>query len=116
MDVKAIYEKMGADYQTVLCRFMDNEDLFKKYLAKFVQDQTFTELVMAMERLDYEDILIKAHTIKGISINFDMIALHDSSSELVECIRNKNLDQVQPLFEIVEAEYNKVISILQELH
>lgn len=65
--------KYGINYDSGVNRFAGNEALFTKFLKKFVDDPTFSDLRKAMAGTDTDEAFRQAHTLKGVvgNLSFD---------------------------------------------
>ncbi|MGM9603471.1 MAG: Hpt domain-containing protein [Faecousia sp.] len=86
MTIEECYQRMGGDYAQVLHR-LPSADLVKKFIAKFLEDGSFAELEVAMERGSRAEAFRAAHTLKGVSANLGLERLRRSASELTELLR-----------------------------
>lgn len=87
-------EEKGVDLKAVLDRFMGNEELYKKFLGKFLNDQNYTNLMTNLEQKNYAEAFKCAHTLKGVSANLGLNPLFNAVSELTELLRGKSDDEV----------------------
>ena len=94
MTIEQAYEKMGADYNGVLTRFM-SEALVTRFAGKFLTDPSFDAL-------------------KGICLNLGFDNLYKPSSELTELLRAGTLDGSEELMKQVEDQYTVTINALHE--
>ncbi len=114
MTVKECYEMAGADFDDTMNR-LGSEDLVKRFAVKFLQDKNYEELKDAMEAQDAERAFRAAHTLKGVCANLGFKELLQASSELTEKLRGREFEGSEPLFEVVEERYNKVIEAVTQL-
>ena len=69
----------GIDVDSALERFMNNEGLLEKFLAKFPADPNHDALTAAIAAGDKEKALAASHTMKGMCGNFSMkMCIRDS--------------------------------------
>lgn len=115
MDLKNFYEKMNSQYQTVLERFCNNETMLRRFVASFPNDTTFQKLTAAMADLDYTEIENQAHTLKGLSGNLGFEKLQSACSDVVLCIRQKKLENLQEDFQNIVREYETLLKEIQML-
>lgn len=115
MLIKDCIKSNGSDVDSLMGRFGGNEGLLVKFLKKFPQDTSFNSLEKAMAAKEYEEIEHAAHTLKGVSANLGMENLSGNSAKLVEAVREHNYDLLDGLFQLVEAEYTRVIKNIEEL-
>jgi len=113
MSIQECYAKLGADYEGTLGR-MCLEKLVKRFALAFLADESFSKLKKALEEENYGDAFREAHTLKGVCLNLGFTRLHDSSDKLTEALRGGVKCTDDTLYEEVEAEYNRTITILKE--
>lgn len=77
----------GIDVDGALERFMNNEGLLERFLAKFPADPNHTALTEAIAAGDKEKALAAAHTMKGVCGNFSMTQLFDLLTRQVAAFR-----------------------------
>lgn len=122
MDLKQFYEVTGGDYNLVMSR-LSMESLVKKFLLKFLDDETFGKLTEAVLAKDFEQAFKEVHTIKGVALNLELTSLAASCSELTELLRGvegKESDMefneaVSAVYEKVKADYDAAISNIKLL-
>ena len=68
MTIKECYDAMGADYQNTLNRF-PNEAFIKKFVLKFLDDNSYANLKEAIAAGNVEEAFRAAHTLKGVCLN-----------------------------------------------
>lgn len=77
------------DIDAGLARFMNNENLYMKFLNKFIDEPTYQKLKDSVEAGDVPEAFRQAHTLKGVSANLSLTAIASSSEKLTELLRNK---------------------------
>jgi HPt (histidine-containing phosphotransfer) domain-containing protein len=115
MTVKECYEKMGADYEDVLQRLM-NDTLITKFLHKFMEKNPYADIETALAAEDYETAFRHAHSLKGVCLNLSFTKMFESSNALCEELRNgKPQKDITPLLEQVKSDYNQVVEAIRSL-
>ena len=79
-----------------------------RFIALFLQDDSFAALCRAMEECSREQAFHAAHTLKGVCANLCLDRLLASASRLTEVLRpaaDAMPEQAQPLFEAVQQDY-----------
>lgn len=104
----------GVDLKTTMERFMDNEDLFEKFIFKFIDDPNYKEMMDAYHNNRVEDAFNAAHTLKGVSGNLGINGVYKVSIPLVEILRKNTFDGSEELFIQLEAAYNQIITVLKK--
>lgn len=87
MTLQECYAAIGGDYEAVISR-LRSEKLVKKFVLKFLEDNSYTLLRTSLEEKNYEEAFRAAHTIKGVCQNLSFNRLQESSSGLCEALRH----------------------------
>ncbi len=80
-------DEMGADVPGALNRFIDNAELYKKFLRKFPEDGSFPGLMANLSDENVKDAFYFAHTLKGVAANLGFVNLTDVLYPVVEDLR-----------------------------
>ncbi len=92
---KSELQKNGADVKSALRSFMGKEEMYEKYLVKFLaEDPNYDNLMSSLESKNYEEAFRCAHTLKGVSVNLGLLPLYKEASELTEALRGKKPEEV----------------------
>jgi len=111
MTVKECYELLGGSYEEAKGRLMSDR-LVEKFMLKFPQDKTMSELEATLAAEDYEAAFRAAHTLKGVAANLAFSDLHTSASELTEAMRNNKTAPDTALVQKVREDYAKIMDAL----
>lgn len=110
MTLKECYENIGGDYDDVLGRFR-REALVEKFVLKFPEDKSYTELCRAIDENNGENAFRAAHTIKGVCQNLGFTVLFSRACELTEDLRAFAItEKTLELFRQVSSLYEKTVS------
>lgn len=112
MTMSECYQALGGNYKDVLARFR-SEERIAKYIIKFLQDQSFHNLQAALETGDADTAFRAAHTLKGVAQNLGLDQLSNSSVQITEALRTKDLSQATALFSVVSSDYLLTIQSIQ---
>ena len=112
MTLQECYAALEGDYQEVLGRLY-SEALVRKFVGKFLSDQSFQLLEGAMGKKDYEEAFRAAHTLKGVTQNLSFTKLYQSSHEITEALRTKDYDLAVQLLPKVEGDYTRTAEAIQ---
>lgn len=104
----------GADVNATMDRFLNNENLYKKFLFKFIDDPNFNLLKENLETGQFEDAFKAAHTLKGVSANLGLTPVYTPLSQLTEQLRSQEYDGWNTLFREVEENYNSICKIIEQ--
>ena len=89
MTIQECYTALEGDYEEVLSRLY-SEALVKKFVGKFLADQSFQQLESSLNAEDYDEAFRAAHTLKGVAQNLSFTKLYHSSHEITEALRTKD--------------------------
>jgi len=112
LTIQECYAALEGDYQEVVGRLY-NETLVKKFVGKFLTDQSYQQLETTLKAENYEEAFRAAHTLKGVSQNLSFTKLYESSHEITEALRTQNYDLAAQLFARVEADYAQTVAAIQ---
>lgn len=115
MNLEQFYNRRDENYQVILGRFMGNEKLLGKFVRNFPDDPTYGLLCDAMKAGNWEQAEMSAHTLKGVAANLSFPKLFESSANLVNTIRCKDLDKADGLFQEVKRTYEEVLQDISGL-
>lgn len=115
MTLQECFETIQADYNGVMGRLMTEERVVR-FLIKFLDDSSYTNLMEALAGENYEDAFRAAHNMKGVCQNLGITGLGNAAGELCEVLRGGTPStDPMPLAAIVDAEYEKTICAVREL-
>lgn len=115
MTIQECYQQFGGDFDEVKKR-LPNEILIKKYIAKFLDDSSFSDLCIAMEEGSRERSFRAVHTLKGVCSNLSLNKLMLSASKLTEILRaNVEMipEEAEPIFEEVRRDYELTVNAIR---
>lgn len=87
-------EGNGADVDTALNRFMGKEELYLKFIQKFLNDKNLESLQDCYKNDDYEGVFASAHSLKGVSGNLGLNPVYDVSAQICDLLRGKEASEV----------------------
>lgn len=103
----------GFELNKTLERFMGNEDLYEKFLKRFVEDGNMEKLKTDYEGGDMEGAFFAAHTLKGVAANLGLDPFLKPLSPLVEKLRTGELDEeAKEYYAKVVDEYENIINLI----
>lgn len=113
-------KEYGVDVDTGVARFVGKQDLYVKFLGKFLQDTSFEGMKNSIEQKQYTEAFEYAHSLKGVCGNLSLSPVTEQVSELTEILRNKETlseseqQNVQELLDAMTKSYEDVIQILKQ--
>lgn len=103
----------GIQVEDAIERFMGDEEMFERFLHKFMQGSTYTRLCTAIWEKDGENAFRAAHTLKGIAGNLSMRRLFLALEPLVEALRGRDMTRAKELMPTVEQAYSALLEQTQ---
>lgn len=113
MTIQECYAALEGDYQEVLGRLY-SEALVKKFVGKFLADQSFQLLESSLKDQNYEEAFRAAHTLKGVTQNLSFTKLYRSSHQITEALRTKDYDLAAELFPTLQSDYAQTAAAIQQ--
>ncbi len=114
MTVQEFYDEVGGDYNEIMSR-LRTEDRIRKFAGMFTRDESYKTLVQSINDGDAEEAFRAAHTMKGMCQNMAFTRLFQSSHEITEVLRGKDIDGAQKMLEKVTEDYDIVIAGIGKL-
>lgn len=87
-------EENGADVDTVINRFMGKEDLYMKFIVKFLKDENYAGTVKSIEEGNYEAVFNYAHSLKGVTANLGLEPVRAVAADIADLLRGKQPQEV----------------------
>ncbi len=116
MELRELYFKLGGSYDELIHR-LRHESLIKKYIIRFLDDDTYKLMCEAFLEQDYELAFRLAHSFKGICLNIGLTSLHHDVNEFTELLRHYeqySLDELSSAYKKMSISYKETLShILQ---
>ncbi len=101
----------GCDTAGAIERFVNNEAMYIKFLNKFLDDPSFSQVKPSME--DDEAFLKTTHTLKGVAGNLGFTPLYDTAAYMVERCRAGEPDEGRACYGRLEQQYNEIYNIIK---
>lgn len=109
------FEEAGVDVSEAMHRFLNNEDLFVKFMTKFKEDTNFEMLKNYVDNGNVEDAFKAAHSLKGVVSNLAFKDFLEVLVPVVESLRAGTLEGVPEGLARVQIAYDKVVSAIDTL-
>lgn len=87
MDIKHFFTAVGGSYEQTLSR-LPSEKMILKFVLKFLDDPSYSQLKQALESEDIATAFRAAHTLKGTASTLGLGDLTVAASALTEQLRN----------------------------
>lgn len=114
MTLKECYDAFGGNYDDAVERLM-SEDLIRKYLGLFLEDDSFDLLTKGLDEGDDQKAFMAVHTLKGLALNLGMTTLARSASDLTEALRGGRKPEADHLYAPCKADYERTVGAIQTM-
>lgn len=104
----------GVDVKGTLDRFMGNESLYIKFLKKFPSDPNFSAMEESLRKRDFQELLIPAHALKGLTGNLGLNYLYERLAQMVADLRAFEYGNIDRLEQEIRQNYEEICIILKE--
>ncbi len=111
---KELLEQHGFDVDGTMKRFLNNEQLYRKCLKKFLDDESMDKLKTAWKEGNAEEGFKAAHSMKGFISNLGMEKLHHSLDPVVETLRAGSLPEAEEL-DALETIYREMYELIENI-
>lgn len=103
----------GCDTGGAMERLMNSVALYTKFLGKFLDDKSFSEVKPFIDSEDYEAALKSVHTLKGVSGNLGLTPIYDISADMVNKFRAGEPEQAVAEYEKLAVKYTEICEIIK---
>lgn len=116
MTLQELYDRIGGDYAEAIGR-LRMEKLINRFIVRFLDDTSCTELVSAWKNGDERATFQAAHSAKGVCANLSLTKLASLASDITEALREGNEDlraqtDVDALVDELEAAYAMTVETI----
>ena len=115
MTIQECYQKLGGEFAQVEKR-LPSVGLVRKFIVKFLDDDSYSKLCLAMQNGQWEEAFRAVHTLKGVSANLGFSRLLASAGELTELLRTETESipgRAAALLEEVKQDYELIVSVIR---
>lgn len=107
-------KKLGVDVDGTISRFMNNSDIYYKFLSRFPDEDRITPIKDAVAQRDYEKLLQASHKLKGVSANLGMSDLSSKAERIVKKLRSNIYEGFEADTAEVETAYELICATIKE--
>lgn len=108
-------KKHGIDIERGIKRFSGKRALYIKYLKEFIKDENMQEIKSCMEAEDYQLVQKKVHALKGIVGNLSIDVLYNNSCQMMEALKQENIEKAKELFQQMSQIYIQVCDLISKI-
>ena len=116
MNVKQFYIDINGSYQDALAIMM-NDAFIARLMKKFMENNSYQEIVSLYEKKDYRALFAAAHSFKGVTGNLALTPLYELASYITEATRNsddvnldKEIQELTKVYNLVQEKYQEYIA------
>lgn len=107
-------KNLGVDVDGTVSRFVDNSEIYIKFLSRFPTEDRITPIKEAVAAKDYEALLSAAHKLKGVAANLGMTDLSAKAEVIVKKIRAEIYEGFEADAEETEKAYEIICRTINE--
>lgn len=111
-NLKKGLEDAGFDVETAMERFMNNEEIYFRFLKKFCLDSSYQELLQAMQEQNMENAFNAAHTLKGLAGNLSVGILYRRLVPFVEFLRSRDTKAAMEYWPDIKEDYERSVEAI----
>ena len=116
INLEQFYACVGGEVSEVVDRLGGSEDMVKRFLKKFLDDESFPLLEKSLQENDVKSAFRGAHSLKGVASSLGLKNLYSVSFSITEILRAEKLEEAKKAFHEVAKEYKQVLDFINELN
>lgn len=105
---------LGVDIEEGMQRLLGNAGLYEKMLGKFVKMMEDLSIRPDFDSHNYDEIIEKAHTIKGTSGNLSITPVYEAYSEIVRLLREGQPEQAKEILAEVLPVQDEIVKCIEK--
>ena len=106
-------DRIGAETTDALDRFLNDEEMYLKYVHDFPEERSMMNLISAVEEKDYVQAEKSVHALKGIVNNLGFIPLADAAIDMLEELRDNNIEEALNEYDDVKRQYDIFCKVIK---
>lgn len=110
LKVLAQYE---TDVDSSIRRFYGNKEVYISYIREFPEEPTMAVLQKEIQEKAWDNAFEAAHALKGLAGNLGFVPLFHAVGELVLALREKRLNNIEPINEQVVRSYSTIVNVIE---
>lgn len=115
ISLKEFYISVGGNVDEVVSRLNGSEDMTKRFLKKFLNDESFSLLESSLKSNDVITAFRGAHSLKGVASTLGLQNLYSIDFVITESLRAGKLEEAKNIFPKLAEEYKNVCNKINEL-
>lgn len=106
-------KELGVNVDEGIERLMGNTSLYEKMLGSFLKMMKNQSFEPDFDTNDYNEIIEKAHAIKGTSGNLSITPIYEAYTDIVSLLRNQQPEQAKEIYEKILPVQNKIMNCIE---
>lgn len=107
-------KEKGVELEPVLRRFLGKEEMYLKFLKRFLEDDSYRKMQNYLKEDDVEEAFKACHALKGVVTNLGLDGIMKTVIPVTEKLRAGSLEGILELQQQMEEEYETVVNILNK--
>lgn len=103
----------GCKTSEAMERFLGKEDLYLRFLGKFLEDTSYDESARVVPQGNPEESLKSVHKLKGVSGNLGLTPLYEVAADMVARYRADDPMGADAEFDELSKRYHEVYDIIE---
>ena len=109
----AALNQAGAECENGLDHFMNDEEMYVKYLRQFPDEPSMGKTRAAFAVKDYAAAEKAVHALKGIAANLALIPVMDAAMEVLFDLRDGETDAAEEDLPELEEAYTQTVNVIK---
>lgn len=110
---REVLKRAGIDYDAALARFVGKQELYERFLQKFLEDEHIADAAEAFADGNLAEVLEQVHALKGIAGTLGMVVLYEKSAEVVSNLRNQETEALAEKMDGLQAECSRIKALIK---
>lgn len=107
-------KSMGVDVEQGLDRLMGNVSLYERMLVKLLDMLKNSMVTPEFDSNNYDEIIEKAHAIKGATGNLSITPLYKAYSEVVSLLRENKPEQAKDILRKIQPVQTEIMNCIEK--
>ncbi|MDE7018392.1 MAG: hypothetical protein K2P65_12640 [Lachnospiraceae bacterium] len=107
-------KSLDVDVDGGLKRINGNEKLYTKLLGSFTKSINTYKVTPDYDGNDYNEIIEKAHAIKGVSGNLSITPVYEAYTKVVDLLRAGKPEEARPILEEILPVQEKIVACIEK--
>ena len=113
-NILEVIQGYNVEVEAALERFLNDKEMYLKYVTEFPEEPTMDRLNKAVAAEDYDEAEKAVHALKGILNNLGFITVADEAVDMLEELRDGEIETALEAYEGLTKEYDKITAVIKE--